>query len=273
MSSMHPTSVISLLLVLLVAACADGSARPPLTVRPATTSEEIKADTLEGSRAELKVMVDEAAIDDVRAALGLEHDLAQERAVWFYDSETLDLLGAGVILRARSVHGDDDDSTVKIRPLAAEEVDPVWFEEAGFKCEVDANPVAAASSCSFTTEQAEDQIEEAADGERDLDSLFSSEQEDFLAAHGPPDFKWSELAPLGPIDALVWKLESDDLPAALTAEHWQLPGARMLEVSIKIDAGETQEGMEELLAWLADRDVPLAGEQESKTRRALEALR
>jgi len=182
-------------------------------------------------------------------------------------------LSAGTILRARSVHGDDDDSTVKIRPLTADEVDPAWFADAGFKCELDASPAASVSSCSYTTEQEEDQIEEAADGERDLDTLFSSEQEDFLAVHGPLYLDWNDLDPLGPIDALVWKLESDDLPAALTAERWDLPGSEMLELSIKVDAGEMDQRMDELLAWLADRYVPLAAEQESKTRRALEALR
>ncbi len=259
----------------LLAACSSAPPAPEhLSVGPASIHEEdTKADDLGGPRAELKVLVDESSIDDVRDDLGLDNDLAQERDVWFYDSEELDLFAAGVILRARSVHGDDDDSTVKIRPLDADQVDPVWFQQDGFKCELDASPVSSASSCSFTTEQEEDQIEEAADGERDLDSLFSSEQEDFLAELGPLYLDWSELAPLGPIEALVWKIETYDLPATLTAEHWRLPDSEMLELSIKVDQADGDDAMDDLLGWLADRGVPLAAEQESKTRRALEALR
>jgi hypothetical protein len=265
---MHPTFASFLLL----AACTAGTPSETLVVGPGDLGDELKADVVEGPRAELKVMVDEAAIDDVRYQLGLDADLAEERAVWFYDTADLALFDAGAILRARSVRDDDDDSTVKIRPLAADQVDPMWFQDSGFKCELDASPVSATPSCSYTGEQDEDQIEEAADGERDLDTLFSSEQEDFLAAHGAW-FEWVELSPLGPIEALVWKLESDRLPSDLTAERWELPGALMLELSIKVDESEADERMSELLGWLDDHEVPLAEEQESKTRRALEALR
>jgi len=265
--SMRPTFS----LLVLLAACSVDAPADRLVVGPGVIGDELKADGVDGPPAELKVMVDEAAIGDVRERLGLDEDLAEERAIWFYDTGELALFDAGAILRARSVHRGDDDSTVKLRPLAADQVDPAWFEDAGFKCELDASPVSATSSCSYTTEQGEDQIEEAADGERDLDTLFSSEQEDFLAAHGPR-FDWDELEPHGPIDALVWKLESELLPAALTVEHWDLPGVEMLEVSIKVDARETDERMDELLGWLADHEVPPSPEQESKTRRALEAL-
>ena len=270
---MTRSTILSLLAVL--AACAAEPAEDRLVVGPGVIGDELKADGADGAdglRAELKVMVDEYAIDDVRERLGLDEDLAEERAIWFYDTGDLALLDAGAILRARSVHHGDDDSTVKLRPLSSDQVDPAWFEDSGFKCELDASPVASTSSCSYTTEQDEDQIEEAADGERDLDTLFSSEQEDFLAVHGPL-FDWDQLTPFGPVDALVWKVESDLLPSALTAEHWDLPGGEMLEVSIKVDASEADERMEELLGWLADHDVPLSPEQESKTRRALEALR
>lgn len=260
------------LLIALLAACSASSPDDPLVVSPGEARDDLKADGAQGGeRAELKVLVEPEAIDEVRERLGLDGDLAEERAVWFYDSAALDLFEAGAILRARSVHDGDDDSTVKIRPLVADEVDPAWFAEDGFKCELDAGLASATWSCSFTTEQEEDQIEEVADGERDLDTLFSSEQEEFAAAYAPP-FDWDDLVPLGPIDARVWKVESRRLPSALTAEHWRLPDQEMLEVSIKVELGDAADGMDELLDWLADHDVPLAAEQESKTRRALEAL-
>jgi hypothetical protein len=261
------------LLIAVLSACSAGAPDDPLVVGPGEARDDLKADgASSGERAELKVLVEADAIDPVRERLGLDGDLAEERAVWFYDTAALDLFEAGAILRARSVHRGDDDSTVKIRPLAADEVDPAWFAEAGFKCELDAGLASATWSCSFTIEQEEDQIEEVADGERDLDTLFSSEQEDFAAAYAPP-FDWHELVPLGPIDALVWKVESRRLPSALTAEHWRLPDQEMLEVSIKVDAGEAEEGMSALLDWLAEHDVPAAAAQDSKTRRALESLR
>ncbi len=270
------TSFRLTLSLLASAACSTGPT-DTLVVGPGHIDDEVKADgtsSTSGPRAELKVLVDEDAIDDVRDDLGLDKDLAEERAIWFYDTEELALFEAGAILRARSVHHDDDDSTVKIRPLEADQVDPAWFLDEGFKCELDANPVSATSSCSYTTEQEEDQIEEVADGVRDLDTLYTSEQEDFLAAHGPSFYwYWEDLVPLGPIDALVWKMETDSFELEITGEHWDLPGEEMLELSIKVDLAEADQRMSEFLDWLAYHDVPLSAEQESKTRRALEALR
>ena len=260
--------------LLLAAACSGDPRVETLRVGPGSTSDEVKADDTSdsGPQAELKVMVDDDAIDEVREALGLEDDLAEVRDIYFYDSLDLALFEAGAILRARNVHDDDDDSTVKIRPLVADEVDPSWFEQDGFKCELDASPHSSVESCSFTVEQDEEDIDEVADGDRDLDSLFSSEQEYFLAEHGPY-FYWDELAVLGPVDALVWKIESDLLPSKLTAEHWRLPNEEeMLEVSIKVAVADREDGMSQLLDWLADHEVPLSDGQETKTRRALEVL-
>ena len=50
-------------------------------------------------------------------ALELDEDSAEVRIIYFYDTVELDLYDSGVVLRARLVKGDDDDSTVKIRPV------------------------------------------------------------------------------------------------------------------------------------------------------------
>lgn len=262
-----------LAVVVLAAGCgADRADLDGLRVSPGEAAEDLgKADGDTGPRSELKVTVDRDAIDGVLADFGLTPDLAELRDVWFYDTQDLALFEAGAILRARSVTGDDDDSTVKMRPLLASEVDPVWFEEKDFKCETDWTPSKATSSCSLGRELDEGEIEDVAAGEADLDSLFSHEQEDFLAEHGPW-FDWDELGPLGPVPAQVWKVEHDELPAKMTAELWRLPFEDFLELSIKVPDDEAQAAFDELLAWLAARDVPLSDTQETKTRRALEIL-
>ena len=41
------------------------------------------------------------------------------RLIYFYDTPDLDLFNAGVVMRARLVKGDADNSTVKFRPVEA----------------------------------------------------------------------------------------------------------------------------------------------------------
>ena len=50
-------------------------------------------------------------------AMAVEEDEADVRLVYFFDTPDLDLFKAGVVLRAKLVKGDADDSTVKFRPV------------------------------------------------------------------------------------------------------------------------------------------------------------
>ena len=49
-------------------------------------------------------------------------------------------------------------------------------------------------------------------------------------------------------------------------------GTQVLELSMKVDAADADEGMDDLLDFVDDRGLALANDQESKTLRALEAL-
>jgi hypothetical protein len=254
-------------------ACAgDDPSSSGVNVSPGEASDDLgKADGDTGPRSELKVTVDRDAVEGVADYLGLASDLAEQRAIWFYDTPDLALFEAGAILRARKVTDDDDDSTAKLRPLTADQVDAALFQDEHFKCETDWTPTSSVSSCSFGRTVDTGEIDEVGDGERDIDSLFSSDQEEFLIAYGPA-FDWDELAPLGPVPAQVWKVEHDDLPGKMTAELWRLPFEDFLELSVKVPDDEAEDAFTDLLDWLSERNVPLSSTQETKTRRALEIL-
>src|SRR5688572_10169919 len=83
---------------------------------------------------ELKLTLRAEHVDLAREQLELHDDDAEERDIFFFDTPQLELFDQGVILRARNIHEDDDDSTIKIRPLAAKKVAASWFGLAGFKC-------------------------------------------------------------------------------------------------------------------------------------------
>src|SRR5262245_7537414 len=99
-------------------------------------------------------------------SMELDEDSADVRVIYFYDTPRLDLFRAGVALRARLVKGDDDDSTVKFRPVEAARIPKDWKERDGFKLEADCVGPRVVCSASLTVIQKRDEIDEVAKGKR-----------------------------------------------------------------------------------------------------------
>jgi hypothetical protein len=230
-----------------------------------------KADSA-SPRAELKITIDPIDIRRARYRLSLVNAQSQQRKIWFFDTAALDLFEAGVILRAREIDGEPDDSTVKLRPFELADLATEFRALDGLKCELDRLPDAATPACSLKVEQDDGEIAEVGDGTRAIDKLFSSEQEAMLATYGPA-LGFEALVTLGPIAARVWTLRSAALPDKATAELWYMPdGTQTLELSMKVDVDDADAGMTDLIELVESRGLHLDKEQESKTRRALEAL-
>jgi hypothetical protein len=251
--------------IVAAAGCGDPTA-------PAQASGEV----VSAPRVEVKMML--AEVEAGPARLGVEAGEVELRDVTFYDTADLQLERAGTILRTRRVKGggDDDDSTVKLRPMTAASVAPAFLEEKGFKCELDKNVGApAVSSCSLTEEREAGVIASVARGAEPITTLFTSDQESYLEMHQErfPAI-WPRLRPLGPIAAEVWKAAPSEFDGAkVTVERWDVPGgARSLEVSVKVSQADAAAFEQKLVAWVAGRGLHAATVQESKTRAALEAL-
>lgn len=255
--------------LLVVAGCQGTPADEVLEVGPAGASVEGKADLAEGN-VEIKITFRADQLDAAMARFRLADDAATQREVWFYDSPELTWSDAGLILRARKTFDGPDDSTVKLRPLTADEVDPSWFELDGFKCEEDRVGAGAVSSCSLSVEQTQGEIDAVAAGEREIVKLFSGEQEDFaFAIVGFSE--WGAVVPLGPVAASVWKVRVKHLDRRLTFERWTLPdGTQLLEVSVRVAAADADATQEALRAYLEGRGFDASSEGETKTRAALD---
>jgi len=259
------------LVTCLVASCAGSGAG--IDVEPGAVDDTGgKADGSD-PRVELKLTIDPGSIARARSKLGLKTSRSQARKIWFYDTPNLDAFEAGLILRARKIDGAPDDSTVKLRPFTADDLDAETRGLPGLKCEHDRSATHDTPSCSLTAEQARGEIDAVGDGDRRIDQLFSSDQEDLIAGYGP-GLGWAELGALGPIPAKVWTLRTDELPSQATAELWDLPDAsELLELSIKVGLDDGDAAMAELEDFIAARGLALDPAQETKTRRALELLR
>ena len=268
---------VRLCLLLSVAACSPQRQDERIVVGAGEAEDGSSVGKADGSddevRVELKVTLDPAEIELARYRFGLDDDAGELRFVHFYDTLALDLFDAGVILRARKIVGDDDDSTVKIRPLDAENVDDAWREIGDFKCEIDRTPTASVSSCSLSDRQGPAEIGRVAQGKHSIASLFDDAQEEFLATFGPDAPSFPDLVDLGAVETMVWKVESSQLDEKMTFELWHLPdGSDILEVSIKVDAEDADDAIDDLLGYLDDHDLRVDAQQETKTRAAIEQL-
>ena len=204
-------------------------------------------------------------------ALELDEDSAEVRVIYFYDTVDLDLFKAGVVLRARLVRGDDDDSTVKIRPVDPAKVPRGWTDIDGFKLEADIAGKRIVRSASLTVRQKRDEIDAAAKGQRPISKLFSKDQMRLLAEFYAHSVDFERLRPLGPIRVLCWKTRHPGFPYGLTSEEWRLPnGEDLLEVSIKVEPDAVAEARPAFAGHLRELGLDPKGAQETKTRTALE---
>jgi hypothetical protein len=114
-------------------------------------------------------------------------------------------------------------------------------------------------------------VSRAVAGEIPLRKLFSKEQRAFYAAHVQDGTTLEDLTILGPIFVLKLRLTPKELDRRLVAEVWLYPdGSRILELSTRCGITEAFQVAAELRAFLAARGIDLSGEQETKTRKALD---
>jgi hypothetical protein len=108
-------------------------------------------------------------------------------------------------------------------------------------------------------------------GEAPLRKLFSKEQRALYAAHAPEGVGLDDLTPLGPIFVLKLRFEPLRLDRRMVAEIWLYPdGSRILELSTRCETNEAFQVAVLTRAFLTERGIDLSGEQETKTRKALQ---
>ena len=230
-------------------------------------------ETLKGADSiELKLTVPESNQRSTVRALELDPLDAQIRQVFFFDTPDLALDASGVVARARRIQGKGGDSIVKLRPVTPRELPAELRRSGAFRVEVDALPGGFVCSGTLKGAPASADVLAAWRGNLPLRKLFSKEQRQLFAAHAPEGVALDDLAVLGPIFVLKLRLEPRELGGRrLVAEMWFYPdGSRILELSTRCATTEAFQVAAETRAFLLAHGVDLSGEQETKTRKALE---
>jgi hypothetical protein len=221
---------------------------------------------------ELKLTVPEPDQRSTMQALGMDPIDAQIRQVFFFDTPDLALYRAGVVARARRVQRKGDDSVVKLRPVVPAELPAKLRRSPAFGVEVDAMPGGFVCSGSLKNVLGDaGAVNDAIAGRRALRKLFTKEQRAFFATHAPAGIELDDLEVLGPIFVLKLKFSPAGFARKLVAEMWLYPDeSRILELSTKCLPSEAFQTAAETRAYLAQHGIDLEGEQETKTKRALE---
>jgi hypothetical protein len=218
---------------------------------------------------EIKISARVEDEDTVLAALKKAGEEPERRTVYFFDTPALDLFDAGMVLRARKIKGDDDDSTVKLRPVVPSSIGASWMKTDGFEVEMDRVGENEVISAKLNAVQREGELDDAVSGAKGLRSLFSADQERLVAEFAPRSIEWDALVAMGPIAVKKWKTEWDDFAHEVTVERWELPdGSDLVELSIKVEPGEASAAYDEFLAGLEAQGLTLDDDQQTKTRGA-----
>jgi hypothetical protein len=246
---------------------------PPVAA-PSLTGEQLQEllGLISGSDSvELKVTVPDAAHRSTLTALDIDPLDAQIRVVTFFDTPDLALNKAGVVVRARRIQGKGDDSVIKLRPVVPSDLPGELRRSESFNVEVDALPGGFVCSGTMKESLRPTEVRRANHGEIPIRKLFSKEQRAFYAAHAPEGIALDDLVKLGPIFVLKFRFEPEDLGRRLVVEAWFYPdGSRILELSTKCGPAEAFQVAAEARAFLAGRGIEVSGEQQTKTRKALE---
>ena len=186
--------------------------------------------------------------------------------VYFFDTNTLDLLSQGVIVRLRQ--GIKDDLTVKLRVPKGEKVSDPATEQEAFKCEVDLNGDGANPAYSISRKYTGNPLPQTG---YDISRLFSPGQRKLIEERRA-SIDWSRVERVVEIRTTVWQSKTQAHFNKLTLELWEWPVGSILELSTKAgsDAGPmTYAALQDLVS---SKGLSMSRDQRSKTGTVLESI-
>ena len=232
--------------------------------------EELRSLLTGADSVELKLTVPDGDQRSAVRALEMDPLDAEIRQIFFFDTPDLTLNKHGVIVRARRTP-KGDDSVVKLRPVVPSEIAADLRSLKGFGVEVDAMPGGFVCSGRLKAKLRAGKVKDVVAGERPVRSLFDKKQRAYFADCVPSGISLDELTILGPITVMKLKFSPSGYDGRLVAELWLYPdGARILELSTKATTSDAFEVVARTRQFLEQRGVELTGEQQTKTKTALE---
>jgi hypothetical protein len=212
---------------------------------------------------EVKLLLSPPTIQTVIASLGFEKETATR--VYFFDTDALDLLKQGVIVRVRQ--GADNDVTVKVRLSEDNKVDTSQLHE-HFPCEIDLTGAGENTSYAIRRKYKTPQVPEKG---KEIFSLLSPPQERLLR-DARVSIDWDRVKRIANIESTKWETTTQPPFRKLALELWEWQAGNILEVSTKVGSEAGQTTYAELQRLVRMKSLLLSTSQGTKTRMVLETL-
>ena len=187
--------------------------------------------------------------------------------VYFFDTDALDLLSQGVIVRLR--RGARSDLTVKLRPPDRKKSYAISEGRKGFKCEVDLTGEGANLSYSIRRGFEPEQFFEKGN---DVFSLLSPAQVKLLE-EAQVSVDWSHVKRIAEIASTSWQTQTQPHLGKLALELWEWPGGKILEISTRVSQEAGSSTYTELQELVKSKRLSMSPIQRTKTSIALEVIR
>jgi hypothetical protein len=213
---------------------------------------------------EVKLLLSPAEIQAAVAALRGTRE--RPSRIYFFDTDKLDLLSQGAIVRFRQ--GAQSDLTVKLRLPNGKKFSAPSERLAGFKCEVDLTREGANSSYSITMPLATAELPQTG---TDVSRLLSAAQIK-LFEDAQVSVDWIRVKRVADITSTDWQTQSQPHLGKLTLELWEWPGGGVLELSTKVPSDAGSSSYTELQQLVKTKQLAMNSDQRVKTSIALKAI-
>ena len=193
-------------------------------------------------------------------------DLGAIVELYLFDTDVLDLLMRGVIVRVRQ--GAKNDLTVKVRLLKGnQQVDNSRLRER-FPCEIDRTRAGAYTSYAVGRKYT---ATKAPDIGNDIYSLLSASQIKLLHA-AQVSIDWARVRRVANINSTTWETTAQSPSGKLALELWEWPAGKILELSAKVGSDAEASKYAELERLVKMNNLSLSASQDTKTSMVLETL-
>jgi hypothetical protein len=213
---------------------------------------------------EVKFLLSSPAPETAIASLGFERQTTGR--VYFFDSDSLDLLAQGVVVRVRQ--GANNDLTLKVRQPKGKQGDDNSQLHGRFPCEIDRTPGGAIVTYAVQRRYKTDKVPTIGSEVHDLLSASQTQ----LLRESRVSIDWASVKRIADIRLTKWETPVASPSGKLALELWEWPAGKLLEVSAKASDVAAESKYAELEQLLKGKDLSLNAEQDTKTSVALKTL-
>jgi hypothetical protein len=213
---------------------------------------------------EIKLLLSPGITRTAIASLGFKHEAAGQ--IYFFDTDALDLLMQGAIVRVRQ--GGNNDLTVKVRlPNGSRQVDSSLLHKR-FPCEIDRTQLGESTSFAVKRKYKATVVPDLGG---DIHGLLSVSQRDLLHEAGIT-IDWSKVRRMADIDSTNWEATAQSPSGQIALELWEWPAGKVLELSAKVEYDAVASKFAELERLASVKNLSLSASQDTKTSMVLKTV-